>query len=163
LRNLSALLFHLNIRMEESVMSAKRILVPLKGTAGDEAVLSVVAPAASRVGATVRLLHVAPLPRNLVNSAGRVVMYADQDMGRLEAQWMSYLWGIAATLNDVAVECVVRFGDPSAEIVAEAEAWGAELVAMTARRPRLGWSWLGRLVKTVSRKARVPVLLYQGV
>jgi len=149
--------------MEESFMTAKRILVPLKGTAGDEAVLSVVAPAASRVGATVRLLHVAPLPHNLVSSAGRVVMYSDQEMGRLEAQWMSYLWGVAATLGDVAVECVVRFGDPSREIVAEAEAWGAELVAMTTRRPGFGWSWLARLVKAVSKKARVPVLLYQGV
>ena len=144
-------------------MRAKRILVPLKGTAGDEAVLSVVGPAASRVGATVRLVHVAPLPHNLVDSAGRVVMYADQDMGRLEARWMSYLWSVAATLSDVAVECVVRFGDPSDEIVAEAAAWGAELVAMTTRRPRVGWGWLARLVKTVSRKARVPVLLYQGV
>lgn len=144
-------------------MTAKRILVPLKGTAGDAAVLSVIAPAASRVGATVRLLHVAPVPHNLVSASGRVVMYADQEMGRLEAQWLSYLWGIAATLSDVAIECVVRFGDPSHEIVAEAEAWGAELVAMTIRRPRFGWSWLGRLVKAVSRKASATVLLYQGV
>src|SRR5262249_29503931 len=77
-RNLPWLRLHLNICMEESTMTAKRILVPLKGTAGDAAVLSVIAPAASRVGATVRLLHVAPVPHNLVSASGRVVMYADQ-------------------------------------------------------------------------------------
>ena len=143
-------------------MAAKRILVPLKGMPGDEAVLSMVAAAASRVGATVRLLHVAPLPHNLLSSAGRVVMYADQEMSRLEAQWLSYLWGVATPMHDVATECVVRFGDPSKEIVAEAEAWGAELIALTTRRPRFGWSGLRRLVSAVSRKAQVPVLLYHG-
>jgi nucleotide-binding universal stress UspA family protein len=140
-------------------MTPKRILVPLKGTAGDEAVLSVVAPAASAVGATLRLMHVAPIPRNLVSEAGRVVMYADQEMGRLNAQWLSYLAGVAATLHDTATECVVRFGDPAPEIVAEAEAWGAELIALTTTRGRrFGWR---RIVEAVSRKVRIPVLRYQ--
>ena len=140
-------------------MTPKRILVPLKGTAGDEAVLSVVAPAASAVGATLRLMHVAPIPRNLVSESGRVVMYADQEMGRLNAQWLSYLAGVAATLHDTATECVVRFGDPAPEIVAEAEAWGAELIAMTTvRGRRFGWR---RIVEAVSRKVRIPVLRYQ--
>lgn len=140
-------------------MTPKRILVPLKGTADDEAVLSVVAPAASGVGATLRLLHVAPVPHNLVSESGRVVMYADQEMGRLDAQWRGYLAGVAATMHDAALECVVRFGDPAREIVAEAEAWGAELIAMTTTRPR--WRGVRRLVRAVSRKARIPVLLYQ--
>ena len=140
-------------------MTPKRILVPLKGTVSDEAVLSVVAPAASAVGATLRLMHVAPILRNLVSESGRVVMYADQEMGRLNAQWLSYLAGVAATLHDTATECVVRFGDPAPEIVAEAEAWGAELIAMTTvRGRRFGWR---RIVEAVSRKVRIPVLRYQ--
>ena len=140
-------------------MTPKRILVPLKGTASDEAVLSVVAPAASAVGATLRLMHVAPIPRNLVSESGRVVMYADQEMGRLNAQWLSYLAAVAATLHDTATECVVRFGDPAPEIVAEAEAWGAELIAMTTvRGRRFGWR---HIVEAVSRKVRIPVLRYQ--
>ena len=143
-------------------MTPKRILVPLKGTADDEAVLSVVAPAASRVGATLRLLHVAPVPHNLVSESGRVVQYADQEMARLDAQWLGYLAGVGATLHDTAVESVVRFGDPSDEIVAEAEAWGAELIAMTTgRRRRLAWRGFRRIVKAVSRRAGIPVLLYQ--
>lgn len=140
-------------------MTPKLILVPLKGTAGDEAVLSVVAPAASGVGATLRLVHVAPVPHNLVSESGRVVMYADQEMGRLDAQWLAYLAGVAAPFHDAAIECVVRFGDPAHEILAEAEAWGAELIAMTTARSR--WRGFRRVVKAVSRKARIPVLLYQ--
>src|SRR5262245_63068811 len=112
-------------------MTPKRILVPLSGTETDEAVLSVVMPAVSRLGATVRLLHVAPLPHNLVSASGRVVMYADQEMERLSAQWDAYLGGVAATLHDVATERTVRFGDLAHEIVSEAEAWGAELIAMS--------------------------------
>ena len=145
-------------------MTPKRILVPLKGTARDEAVLSVVAPAAAAVGATLRLLHVAPVPHNLYNERGTVVLYADQEMGRLEAQWAAYLAGVSTTLHDVATECIVRFGDPADEIVAEAEAWGAELIAMTTpRERRLGWPRLRRIVETVSRKVTIPVLRYQVV
>jgi hypothetical protein len=61
---------------------------------------------------------------------GRIVLYADQEMGRLDAHWAGYLAGVAAALHDVATECIVRFGDPADEIVAEAETWGAELVAI---------------------------------
>jgi nucleotide-binding universal stress UspA family protein len=143
-------------------MTPKRILIPLKGRPDDEAVLAMVAPAASGVGATLRLLHVAPVPRNLVSETGRVVMYSDQEMGRLDAQWMGYLAGVATTLHDSAVEGVVRFGDPAREIVAEAEAWGADLIAMTTTRPRrFGWREFRRIAEAVSRAVRIPVLLYQ--
>jgi len=143
-------------------MTPKRILVPLKGSAQDEAVLSVIAPAAAAVGATLRLLHVAPVPQNLYSERGRVVMYADQEMGRLEALWSTYLAGVSATLHDVATECVVRFGRPADEIVAEAKAWGAELIAMTTPRSRrFGWLRLRRLTEVVSRKASIPVLGYK--
>jgi nucleotide-binding universal stress UspA family protein len=72
------------------------------------------------------------------------------------------LAGIAATLPDTAVEYVVRFGEPADEIAAEAEAWGAEIVAMTAaRRKRFGWRRFRHVVEAVARKVRVPVLVYQ--
>lgn len=140
----------------------KRILVPLKGTAEDEAVLTTVAPLANQVGATLRLVHVAPVPHNVAAESGRVIMYADQEMSRISAQWSGYLGGIAATLHDPAIESVVRFGDPVDEILAEADAWGADLVAMTTARPRwFGWRGLRSIATAVSRRARIPVLLYQ--
>jgi nucleotide-binding universal stress UspA family protein len=144
-------------------MTPKRILVPLKGTADDEAVLALIAPVASAVGATLRVLHVAPVPQNLVSESGRVVLYADQEMSRLDAQWRGYLAKVTTTLHDVAIECVVRFGDPAREILAEAEAWGAELIAMPRHRARrLEWRGSRGVVKGVSRKSRIPLLLYQA-
>jgi len=139
----------------------KRILVPLEGTSASEAVLPIVAHATGGVGATLRLLHVAPVPHNLVSASGRVIAYADQVMGRVDAEWLSYLGRVAATLHDTATECIVRFGDPAREIVAEAEAWGAELIAMTDRPGRVWWRRLRRVGEAVSRKVRIPVLLYR--
>jgi nucleotide-binding universal stress UspA family protein len=160
--NLFTRLIRLKVCAKERNMTPKRILVPLDGKADAEAVLPVVAPGASAIGATVRLLHVAPLPHNLVSESGRVVMYSDQEMERLNAQWLAYLAGVRATLHDTAIECAVRFGDPVEESVAETEAWGAELIAMTtARPPRFGWRGRRRIGETVSRKAGVPVVLYQ--
>src|SRR5262245_17734014 len=66
---------------KEDVIMPKRILVPLKGTSASEAVLPIVAHATSGLGATLRLLHVAPVPHNLVSASGRVIAYADQVMG----------------------------------------------------------------------------------
>src|SRR5262249_26864961 len=108
-------------------------------------------------------LHVAPLPQNLVSESGRTVLYADQEMARLDAHWSGYLAGVAATRPDTATECVVRFGGPAREIAAEAEAWGAELIAMTTGPKRwFGWGGLRRVVKVVSGKVRIPVLLYHA-
>jgi nucleotide-binding universal stress UspA family protein len=142
-------------------MTPNRILVPLSGAPADEAVLSVVAPTASRVGATVRLLHVAPRPHSIVGASGRVVMCADQEMDRLSAQWAGYLTAVAATLQGVATERIVRFGDLTHEIVADAQAWGAELIAMTSAGKRSRWLGGRHTAKTVSRRARIPILLYQ--
>jgi hypothetical protein len=74
-------------------MTPKRILVPLKGPTGDENVVSIAAAAAREAGGTLRLLHVAPVPHNLVAESGRVVMYADQEMERLDAEWSGYWRG----------------------------------------------------------------------
>lgn len=141
---------------------AKRILVPLGGTPTGEAVLPFLVNAARGAGATVRLLHVEPIPRNLVSESGRVVVYADQDMARLEAQWLSYLAGVEVTMQDIPVERVVRFGDRAHEILAEAEAWEAELIAMTTA-PRRRFNWIRRrsVAEAVLRKASIPVILYR--
>lgn len=63
---------------------AKRILVPLDQSPVAESVVPLVADLARGSGATVRLLHVAPVPGNLVSKEGRIVAYADQEMQRIE-------------------------------------------------------------------------------
>ena len=55
-------------------MMAKRILVPLDRSPVAEIVVPIVAARAS--GATVRLLHVEPVPESRVNEEARVVAYA---------------------------------------------------------------------------------------
>jgi nucleotide-binding universal stress UspA family protein len=70
---------------------AKRILVPLDQSPAAEVVVPLVADIARGSGATVRLLQVAPVPRNRVSEEGRVLAYADQEMERLETEGLDYL------------------------------------------------------------------------
>jgi len=141
---------------------AKRILAPLDQTADAEAALPLVADAARGAGATVRLLHVAPVPDLRVAAGGRVIAYADQEMARLEAEGTDYLRSVEVQLDGIPVECVVRFGDPVPEILAEVEGFGADLVVLTTTcRSGLGRAMLGSVAEQVFRKAAAPVLLYR--
>ena len=138
---------------------AKRILVPLDRSEHAEAVLPVVADIARSSGATVRLLNVAGLPEQKFGDYGRVVAYESQEMERITFSRLDYLRSAETQLQGVPVESVVRFGDPADEIAHEAEAFGADLVAVT--EPRRGW--FSRLYGTVAdalrRKSSVPVLV----
>ena len=141
---------------------AKRILVPLDRTTASAAILPLVVDVARAAGPTLRLLQVAPVPDAVEGEDGRVIAYADQEMARLESEGLEYLDALAAGLPDVAVECVVRFGHPVREILVEAEAWDADLIAVTATRSR----WFDRLRRGVAdriyRQAPVPVLVYRS-
>ena len=140
---------------------AKRILVPLDQAFTAEAVIPLVADAARGGGATVRLLHVSPVPGPLVARDGRVVAYADQEMARLEADGLDYLHTVEAHLDGVPVESVVRFGEASDEILREAEAFGADLIAVTtAGRSGVGRVAFGSVAEAVFRKAPVAVVLF---
>jgi CBS domain-containing protein len=137
----------------------KRILVPLDGTAGSEVVLSKVGEIARADGAAVCLLHVAP-PAKEIRADGRVVVYADQETARIEAEVHAYFRRIATTLGDVPIQFSVRFGDPVEEIVREAEEGKFGLVAMaTHRRTGLSRFVKGSVAEEIERAAKVPVML----
>lgn len=139
---------------------AERILVPVDGTEDSEALLDLTADVARGGGATVRLLQVAPHAENVVDDDGHVVAYADEEASRLEADAVAYLTAAATKFPDTTVERAVRFGEPVTEILREAEAFGADLIAMTTRRPyRLRELALGTTADEVCRRADVPVLL----
>ena len=137
----------------------KRILVPLDRSDAAQGVLPMVGHLARGSGATVRLLHIAPIPEGRVAPNGRVIAYASQEMERIQFNRLGYLRTAAAQLEGVPVESVVRFGDPVKEIICEAEAFGADLIALTTsnrsglRRVRSG------VAGKVFRKADVPVML----
>ncbi len=143
---------------------AKRILVPVGPREADHGVLPLVAAIARDSGATVRLLRVYPIPGRVVGTDGRTVAYVDQEMDRLDRQGVLELEALAQTvLPGVPVETVVRFGDLESEIVVEAEAFGADLVALT----ETGRSWLRRVLArhtadAVARRAPIPALVLKG-
>lgn len=142
---------------------AKRILVPLDEAVRAESVVEGIGALARSTGATVRLLHVAPVPQSLSDDYGRVLVYADQESARLEAEAIDYFKLVSIGLENVAVEYGVRYGDPVAQILEEADAWNADLIAMATRgRSGLGRTLLGSVAEQVFRKAPMAVTLYRA-
>lgn len=138
----------------------KRALVPIDGTEAAEDILPVVTTLAT-TGVAVRLIHVAPMPKNVVTPEGRTVAYADQEMARVQTQWSDALSDTAARLHGV-VDHVVRFGDPVPEILTEAEAFGADtIVVTTSTRSSVKRALLGSVAEAMLRRARIGVLLYR--
>jgi len=57
----------------------------------------------------------------------------------------------------------VRFGDPVDEILGEADAFGADLIAVTTQgRSALGRVVLGSVAEEIVRKADAPVMLMRA-
>jgi nucleotide-binding universal stress UspA family protein len=142
---------------------AKRILVPLDEAVDADTMVKTIGLLARDAGATVRLLHVSPLPDTIVDDDGRVLAYVDQERERLEAEALDFLHAASIGLEGMAVECGVRFGDPVAQILEDAEAWGADLIAMTTRgRGRIERALMGSVAEQVFRKAPTAVTLYRA-
>ncbi|HEU5319659.1 MAG TPA: universal stress protein [Methylomirabilota bacterium] len=137
---------------------AKRILVAVDPSAQPEGLVDLVADAARGGGAIVRLLTVAPVPTNAVSRDGRVVAFVDQEMARIEANYLADLRVLKAHLEGVPVETAVRFGETAAEILKEAYAFHADLIALSTSRS-VFQHLLGSVSETVARQSLVPVLL----
>ena len=139
---------------------SKRVLVPLDTTDATEDVLPILTMLAA-AGASVRLTHVAPVPDLVETAEGRTVAYVDQEMARVQALWSDALESTAARIPG-AVDHVVRFGDPVAEILAEAAAFGADtIVVTTGTRSSMKRALLGSVAEATLRRARIGVLLYR--
>jgi nucleotide-binding universal stress UspA family protein len=139
---------------------AKRILAPIGAEERSEAVVPVLAGLAHSAGSTVRLLRVFPVPEHVVGTHGRVVAYVDQEMERLTAEGLRDLGHFEAQLEGIPVERVVRFGDSAEEIALEAEAFDADLIALTADRPGRVWRAVAPgVADRVVEKTSVPTLV----
>jgi nucleotide-binding universal stress UspA family protein len=150
---------HLTGAAQEEVM-AKRILVPLDHETEHELILPLVGDLARGSGATVRLLHVAPVPENVVTEKGRVVAYSDQEMSRLEHEWLASLQVSEPLFVGVTVERAVRFGNVADEIVHEIQTFEADLVIVTTTcRSSVKRGLLGSVAEQVMRRVKPPVLL----
>ncbi len=142
---------------------AKRILTPIGAGEHSEAIVPIVRALAQGAGSTVRLLRVFPVPDRVVGSHGRTVAYSDQEMARLTAEGLDDLGRIEAQLDGIPVESVVRFGDTAEEILLEAEAFDADLIALASPgRGRLRSALAPGVAERVARKAPVPTLTLRG-
>jgi nucleotide-binding universal stress UspA family protein len=142
---------------------AKRILAPIDAREASERIVPVVAAMAREMGSTVRLLRVFPIPERVVDQNGRTVAYVDQEMERLTARGLDDLHPAEAALEGVPVETVVRFGDTADEILLEAEAFGADLIALTAPlRGRVPRFLAPDVAERVAGATAVPTLVLHG-
>jgi nucleotide-binding universal stress UspA family protein len=140
---------------------AKRILIPVGPSESADAGIPLVADLARSNGAIVRLLTVYPVPRLEAGRAG--IPYADRDIDRLRRAGLRRLDSVAARLEGVPVERVVRFGEPVEEILIEAEVFGADLIALSTGHGVWRSKFLGRgIADRVFRRAVVPVLLLRS-
>jgi nucleotide-binding universal stress UspA family protein len=139
---------------------AKRILVALDHTPPPAELLDLVNDAARGAGATVRLIHVAPIPTTLLGSNGHVMAYSNQEGARLEAEALDRLRTVELHFGGIPTESAVCFGDPATEILREAERFDADLIAMPTRG-RTGVSRLvfGSVAEQVARRAPMAVAL----
>lgn len=141
-------------------MTTKKILLAVDRSPRADAVAAIAADTARGARATVRLLHVAPEPSAVQNAEGRVVAYADQETESLTSAGLDFLRTLEIHFGDVPVENVVRLGDPVAEILAEADTCGADLIVVgTAGRSGIGRVLLGSVAERVFGKATAPVML----
>ena len=139
---------------------AKRILVALDRTTESESAIPFIIDAARGGGATVRLLHVAPIPDAIIGSDERVAASIYEETARLEAQGMDYLATVAARFEGIPVETVVRFGNPVTMILDDAEIFGADLIALTTRKRNLVSAvFPNRVADRVSRRTDTPVFV----
>jgi nucleotide-binding universal stress UspA family protein len=141
-------------------MTMKRILVPLDGRERAEAVVPVVAALARDTGAAVRLLRIFPVPSHVMTPQGRVVASVDQEMARLESRALSDFAPAEMELTGLPVETIVRYGDPTEEIVHEAQAFGADLIALTSgRHGRVRAALAPGLAHRVQTRTATPTLV----
>ena len=138
----------------------KRVLVPLDKTEAGEEILPLIAMLA-KTDATVRLVHVAPMPETVQALDGRTIAYADQESARMQVAWADYVYFVKAR-SGIEVEDVIRYGEPTTEILAEAEACGADTIALsTTTASALKRALLGSVAAKILRRAPVAVVLYR--
>lgn len=138
----------------------QHILVALDGSPLAETILPYVGALARGTGATVTLLHVAHIPKDLVHPEGRAAL--EHLARRLEPRAQEYLAGVGHRLEEqgLTVQQVVTAGDAATEILRVALEQRADIVAL-ATHGRSGLQrWLyGSVADAVLHRSPLPVLL----
>jgi len=152
----------------QSVVSPKRILVPLDGSLRTESVLPTVARIANMHGADVLLVHVVPepVPSALLRDPADLAL-AHELAGRLEARAKSYLEGIRDQLaRDVASvrSLVVRHPDERQSLLELSQREGIDLVVLSAHGSTCNPArTLGSVAVHLLSHSMVPLLVLQDL
>jgi nucleotide-binding universal stress UspA family protein len=139
----------------------ERVLVPLDGSKGAEAVLPLIEQMAGPLDAEFVLLRVVgPVsPVEAIASAGVV---APDSFALRELEAKQYLHGVERLLSKKGLRARTRvaFGAPTEEILAAAKATGADLIAVaTHARSGMGRLVFGSVAEAVLHASPVPVLM----
>ncbi len=137
----------------------RKILIPVENSAADQTILDHIRPLARLSGASLVLMHVADgwVARNYerFNLADSEEMVEDR----------AYLETCAAGLSGEGfeVEYLLALGEPSDEIVKAAQAYGADLIAMSTHGHRFISDLLyGSTADKVRHVVDIPVLLLKA-
>lgn len=142
----------------------RRVLLPLDGSERAEQAIAPALSLAATEGAKVRLLRVVKVPPTRVDPEQTFWTPLERDaIEEQRAAAMTYLEDVRRTKVPASVDVdtsVVLHSSPATAIVTQAEAWGADLIAMSTR----GLGGLERLVAgsvadKVYRAASVPTLV----
>ncbi len=135
----------------------KHILIPLENSSADEAILTHIRPLAKLTHARITLIHVADgfMARNQHRLGESEEMrndrkYLDQRLSELRGE-------------GIEVTAVLACGDPAKQILAQVEASGCDLIAMSTHGHRMLSDFvLGSVATEVRHRARIPVLLLRA-
>lgn len=139
----------------------RKILVPidLVDTETTERGIDAGIAIATASGAEVRLLYVQfPMPSAYAD-------FVPTDMGdRLRLASEQQIAEIADQIDypKERLSTVVRFGPVYSEVLAEAEDWGADLIALCSHRPSMAAYFLGSNAQNIVRHAKRSVLIVRG-
>jgi nucleotide-binding universal stress UspA family protein len=137
----------------------KRILVPLENSPYDTAIIEHVRALASRVGASIVLIHVADgwAARNL-----SALDLRESEEIRKDREYLDRTCGM---LNDggLSAEALLASGDPAEEITKAAEQENCDLIAMATHGHKIVADlFYGSVASSVRHRSMVPVLLVRG-
>jgi nucleotide-binding universal stress UspA family protein len=141
---------------------AKRILLVMRGGARADHALAArgAAALARKSGGTIRMVYITPMPRPRVDTHDRIVADTDREMARISADVLERLAALARELDDVPVQSMIRFGRLGTELSIEAEVFGADLIALSAKpRPGLRDRLRARYLARVTLGSRIPLVL----
>lgn len=140
---------------------AYQIVVPLDMSEVSESSLPVARALASQLGATIALISVIEFSPDLDDFVS--TREFREDIVRLERELSAYLDRVAATFPDIAVETVVRVGDPLDEITYLVEGLDQPLVVMASHgRTGLRRHVIGSVTWRVVHSITSPVVVVKA-